>query len=227
MKKISFFTILGCILIFSAGIAFGSNVEFKAIEASEGVKVKLVKLTIEFPPEKIVPLYVLPKELRDIALAKGEGQEFNFQIFSPEETTVNVKVLENGEPTDMVMVLTPRVGIMKDNYLTGVVKIIIIQPEKAKRKNHLTLQFISEDEVLATAEVFVRLPLADKYCAVDINRGKNNSDTEDNGNPYYSQLSLSVGVRTRSTDTSVGWRKNLEDLKDEGEWFLGFNYWFH
>jgi len=224
MKKIGFFTILiiGA-LIFSAGTAFGSDLEFK-VAASEGIVVKPVKPIMVFPAEKIVPLYVLPKEMRDIVLAKGEGQEFNFQIFSPEETTVNMRVLENGEPIEMVMVLTPRVGITEDNDFTGVAKIIILQPkEGAKRKNHLILQFVSEDKVLATADVFVRLPLADKYFSVNTDRGKR----EDGIDLYYTQLNISTGVRTRSTDMSVGWRKDLEDSEDEGSWYIGFNYWFH
>lgn len=233
MKRICFLIVALMVVNFCiAGQTFGATAGKKPnidveITASEGVTVEKVKeLPIEFPAEKITALLVAPKVVRDIVLSRGEWQEIGFQIFGPEfeETTVNIVALEDGKPTPMIRVITPKVAITKDNDFMGYSRIVVLQPEGAKRKSHLTLQFVSEDKVLATADVYVRLPIAEKYFSVNVDRGKREDPEVD---PYYSQLSVGVGIRTRSTDTSVGWRKDIEDQEDEGGWYFNFNYWFH
>lgn len=235
MKRIYFLIVALMVVNFCiVGQTFGAagkkpNVSVE-VTASEGVTVERVKeLPIEFPVEKITTLLVAPKVVRDIALRKGEWEEISFQIFAPdfEETTINLIALNDGKPTPMVRIITAKVAITKDNDFMAYPRIVVLQPkEGAKRKNHIVLQFLSEDKVLATADIFVRLPLAEKYFSVNVDRGEEEEEENEEG-LYYTQLSVGVGVRTRSTDTSIGWRGNVEDQEDEGGWYFNFNCWFH
>lgn len=232
MKRICFLIVALMVVNFCmAGQAFGTsgkkpNIKVE-ITASEGITVEEIKeLPIEFPPEKAVPLLVAPKMVRDIVLSRGEWEELGFQLFSPdfEETTINIIALEDGKPTPMVRIVTPRVAITRDNDYMAYPRIVVLQPEGAKRKNHLTLQFVSEDKVLATVDVYVRLPIAEKYFSVNVDRGKYEDPEME---PYYTQVNVGVGLRTMRTDISLGYRKDIEKPDDEGSWYIGFNYWFH
>lgn len=195
------------------------------ITASEGITIEEVKeIPIEFPPEKVVPLLIAPKEVRDIVLLEGEWQEIGFQIFSPdfEETTVNLIALENGQATPMVRLITRKVAITKDNDFMAYPRIVVLQPRDAKKKSHVIIQFVSENQVLATADIFIRIPLADKYLSVNVDRGKNDGGTD----PYYTELNISFGISTMNESIGIGWKKDIENDADEGTLYFNVSYYW-
>ena len=137
MKKISLLIVILIAIIFCiASPAFGvsgeqPNIDIKVTSASEWITVKKVEeRPIEFPLEKVVPLLIAPKEVRDIVLREGEWQNIGFRIFSPdfEETTVNLVVLEGGKPTPMVRLITPKVPITEENNFMAYPSIVVLQP---------------------------------------------------------------------------------------------------
>ena len=232
MKKISLLIVILIAIIFCiASPAFGvsgeqPNIDIKVTSASEWITVKKVEeRPIEFPLEKVVPLLIAPKEVRDIVLREGEWQNIGFRIFSPdfEETTVNLVVLEGGKPTPMVRLITPKVPITEENNFMAYPSIVVLQPRGgAKKKSHIEIQFVSEDKVLATADIFICLPLARKSFSVNVNRGESGGGTDS----YYTRLNIGFRVSKRNTSVGVGWNKNIEDDTDGGTWYFNVNYYW-
>lgn len=228
MKKISLLMVILIIFcLVSPALASDKKPNISVeMTASEGITIEEIEeIPIEFPPEKVVPLFVTPKERRGIVLMEGEWQEIGFQIFSPdfEETTVNLIALEDGQETPMVRLITRKVPITKDNDFMAYCSIVVLQPRGgAKRKSHIEIQFVSEDKVLATADIFICLPLPNKYISVSVNRSSNESGTD----PYSTELNIGTGISTRNTSVGVGWRKDIEDDDDGGTWYLNVNYYW-
>lgn len=226
MKKISLLIVILIIFcLVSPALASGKKPNISVeITAPEGIMIEEIKeIPVEFPPEKIVPLLVTPKEIRDRVIMEGEWQEIGFQIFSPdfEETTVNLIALEDGQPTPMVRLITPRVPVTEGNDFMAYPSIVVLQPRGgAKRKSHLVIQFVSEDKVLATADIFICLPSPNKYISVSVNRSSNGSGTD----PYSTELNVGTGISMRNTSVGVGWRKDIEDETDGGTWYFNVSY---
>lgn len=229
MKKISLLIVILIVTIFCIGSpAFGAgggqpNIGIKVVSASKGITVKKIEeRPIEYPLEKVVPLLVAPKEVKNIVLREGEWRELSFRIFSPDfaETTVNLIVLEGGQPTTMVRLLTPKVPITKESNFKAYPRIIVLQPEGGvRRKAHLTVQFVSEDTVLATADIYVSIPLPNKYISTNVSRGECGGGTDS-----YTNLNIGTGISMENTSIGVGWRKDIEDETDIGTWYFNVRY---
>jgi len=230
MKKISLLTVILVVIILCIGSpTYGAgggqpNIDIE-ITASKGITVKKVEeRPIEYPLEKVVPLLVAPKEVKNIVLREGEWKELSFRIFSPDfaETTINLVVLEGGKPTTMVRLLTPKVPITKESNFKAYPRIVVLQPEGGvRRKTHLTVQFVSEDTVLATADIYVSIPLPNKYVSANVSRGEYGSGTDS-----YTNLNISTGISMKNTSVGVGWRKDIEDETDVGTCYFNVRYYW-